>query len=186
VIKPDSRSGPGHLVASELAAPVVSDVRRRHSGAAAAFVPQRTGRASAMYLGSTFRESGRGVPSSSTGRVEPSGVTAASSVRGIPVLSGACPTPSTRSDQPLRLSYQRRAPAPYGSGYQSPECSRDSVLWTLFLLKGRAMTISFRRASLPTAYAPSPSRWRTYLLRASVAIIRSFLIDGSAWFAVGR
>lgn len=117
---------------------------------------QRTGRASAMYLRSTGLDSGTGVPSASTGLVESSGVIAASSIRANPVLSGAFPDPSTRFDHPLMLSYQRRAPTPYGSAYQFPECSRDSTLWTLRLRKVRAMTISFCRASLPTACAPSP------------------------------
>ncbi len=81
---------------------------------ATARAPQRTGRASAMYLGSTGFDSGTGVPSASTGLGEPSEVTAASSMRANPVLSGACPAPSTRFDHPLKVSNQRRAPAPSG------------------------------------------------------------------------
>jgi hypothetical protein len=116
-----------------------SDSRRR-------FVPQRTGRVSDMYLGSTGLASGIRLPSASTGLGEPSGVTAASSIRANPVLSGGCPAPSTRSDHPPMLSYQRRAPAPYGSAYQPLGCPGDSASWTLLLRKVKAMVLSFRGA----------------------------------------
>ena len=127
---------------------------------------QPTGRVFARYRGSTGLDSGTSLPSSSTSLIGWSGATAASSVRITPVLSGACPASSTRSDHPLTLSNQRRAPAPYGSGYQPPECADGSALWTLSLRKVMTMAISFHRALLRRRGRPPRYEPRTCLLAA--------------------
>ena len=74
-----------------------------------------------------------------------------------------------RSDHPLTLSNQRRAPAPYGSGYQPPECSDGSASCTLPLRKVMTMAISFHRASLPQRGRPPRYGRRTASDGVSVA-----------------
>ena len=155
-------TGPARVSAARAAVPG----RRRSRGAARSGVcRQRHGRASAMYLGSTGLDSGAGLPSASTGLAESPEAIAASSVRANPVLSGACPAPSTRSDHPLMLSYQRRAAAPYGSAYQPPERFGDPAAWILCLRKVKVMAISSRRSGFPRRAPPVTDRG-TYCLTA--------------------